>query len=473
MLDFNDFPSSEKALRFFEEFSKIPRGSGNTKAIADYLVKFANDRSLTVIRDESNNVIIKKGATSGFESRPGVIIQGHTDIVALKEPGCPINMEKEGLELYRDGDYLRARGTTLGADDGVAMAYALAILDSDNVAHPALECVFTSDEETGLIGATNLDTSVLDGRMLINLDSDEEGIFTAGCAGGGRIDITMPVKTKTHIGQIYMLKIGGFKGGHSGVEIHKNRTNAIKCAAEILSKLEGLKLGKMEAGSADNAIPSDAYAIFSTKSSIIEISNIVNDVKDALPEEESEAKFNIEMSISSAKVMSVDDSKNLLSMICEMPNGVTRMSEDIEGLVETSLNMGIIKLSDKAINLTISVRSAKGEEKAKLISRVREIAECHGAAVSVRGEYPAWEYRRDSHLRDVMCKVYGDMYGKDATVVTIHAGLECGIFSDKMDGLDCVSIGPDNHDIHTPDERLSLSSFNRVYEYLINVLKNL
>ena len=473
MLDFSDFPSSEKALRFFEEFSKIPRGSGNTKAIADYLVKFASDRSLTVIRDESDNVIIKKAATPGFEDRPGVIIQGHTDIVALKEPDCPINMEKEGLDLYRDGDYLTARGTTLGADDGVAMAYALAILDSTEVEHPALECVFTSDEETGLIGATNLDASVLDGRMLINIDSDEEGIFTAGCAGGGRIDISLPVKTKTHIGQIYMLKIGGFKGGHSGVEIHKNRTNAIKCAAEILSKLEKLKLGKIEAGSADNAIPSDAYAIFSTKSSILEISNIVNDVKDALPEEECDARFNIEMSISSAKVMSAPDSENLLAMINEMPNGVTRMSEDIEGLVETSLNMGIMKLSDKALDLTVSVRSAKGEEKAKLISRVREIAEKHGASVSVRGEYPAWEYRRDSHLRDVMCRVYQDMYGKAATVVTIHAGLECGIFSDKMDGLDCISIGPDNKDIHTPDERLSLSSFNRVYEYLINVLKNL
>lgn len=473
MLDFSDFPSSEKALRFFEEFSKIPRGSGNTKAIADYLVKFASNRSLTVIRDESDNVIIKKAATPGFEDRPGVIIQGHTDIVALKEPDCPINMEKEGLDLYRDGDYLTARGTTLGADDGVAMAYALAILDSTDVEHPALECVFTSDEETGLIGATNLDASVLDGRMLINIDSDEEGIFTAGCAGGGRIDISLPVKTKTHIGQIYMLKIGGFKGGHSGVEIHKNRTNAIKCAAEILSKLEKLKLGKIEAGSADNAIPSDAYAIFSTKSSILEISNIVNDVKDALPEEECDARFNIEMSISSAKVMSAPDSENLLAMINEMPNGVTRMSEDIEGLVETSLNMGIMKLSDKALDLTVSVRSAKGEEKAKLISKVREIAEKHGASVSVRGEYPAWEYRRDSHLRDVMCRVYQDMYGKAATVVTIHAGLECGIFSDKMDGLDCISIGPDNKDIHTPDERLSLSSFNRVYEYLINVLKNL
>lgn len=473
MLNFSDFPSSEKALRFFEEFSKIPRGSGNTKAIADYLVKFAKDRSLEVIRDASDNVIIKKPATAGFEDRPGIILQGHTDIVALKEDGCPINMEKEGLDLYIDGDYLRARGTTLGADDGVAMAYALAILDSDTVEHPGIEAVFTSDEETGLLGATALDASALDGKMLINIDSDEEGIFTAGCAGGGRIDIKLPVKSKTHIGQIYVLKVGGFKGGHSGVEIHKNRTNAIKCAAEILSGLENVRLGKIEAGSADNAIPSDAFAIFTTKSSIFEISNTINEIKEALPEDESDARFNIEMSISSAKLMSIEDSTNLLSLITEMPNGVTRMSEDIEGLVETSLNMGIMKLDGKALDLTISVRSAKGEEKAKLISKVTEIAENHGAMVSVRGEYPAWEYRRDSHLRDVMCKVYRDMYGKDATVVTIHAGLECGIFSDKMDGLDCVSIGPDNHDIHTPDERLSLSSFNRVYEYLINVLKSL
>ena len=473
MLNFSDFPSSEKALGFFEEFSKIPRGSGNTRAIADFLVKFANDRSLTVIRDESDNVIIKKAATNGYEDRPGVIIQGHTDIVALKEDGCPINMEKQGLDLYRDGDFLRARGTTLGADDGVALAYALAILDSDSIKHPALECVFTSDEETGLIGATALDTSVLDGKMLINIDSDEEGIFTAGCAGGGRIDIKLPVKTKTHIGKIYVLKISGLKGGHSGVEIHKNRINAIKCAAEILSRFNSVKIGKIEAGSADNAIPSDVTAIFTTKSDIFEISNIINDISEAKPEEENETKFNIEMSISSAKLLSVDDSASLLSLINEMPNGVTRMSEDIDGLVETSLNMGIMKLNDKELNLTISVRSAKGEEKAKLISKVKEIAESHGATVSVRGEYPAWEYRKNSHLRDVMCKVYKDMYGKDATVVTIHAGLECGIFSDKMPGLDCVSIGPDNYDIHTPDERLNLPSFNRVYEYLIKVLENI
>ncbi len=473
MLDFHDYPSSEKALRFFEEFSKIPRGSGNTKAIADYLVAFAKKRGLECYRDESDNVVIRKPATAGYEDRPGVILQGHTDIVALKTPDCPIDMENEGLDLYRDGDYLRARGTTLGADDGVAMAYAMAILDSTDLAHPELEAVFTSDEEVGLLGATALDASVLHGKMLINIDSDEEGIFTAGCAGGARVDINLPIKTKTHIGQIYTLKIEGFKGGHSGVEIHKNRANAIKCAAEILSELDGVRLGKTLGGSADNAIPSDIILIFNTKSSIFEISEVIDNAKSALPEDESDARFSVEMNISSAKLMSVEDSQNLIALINEMPNGVTRMMEDIEGLVETSLNMGIIRLDSKSLDLTVSVRSAKGEEKSKLIDKIRSVVAAHGGEISVRGEYPAWEYRKESHLRDVMCKVYKEMYGNDATVVTIHAGLECGIFSDKMDGLDCVSIGPDNHDIHTPDERLSLSSFDRVYGYIINVLKNI
>lgn len=473
MLDFSDLASSEKALRFFEEFSKIPRGSGNTAPIADYLVKFANDRSLTVIRDEKDNVIIRKPATAGYEGKPGVIIQGHTDIVALKNPDCPIDMDKEGLVLYREGDFLRAKGTTLGADDGVAMAYAMAILDSDDLKHPELEAIFTSDEEIGLLGATALNTDLLRGKLLINIDSDEEGIFTAGCAGGARVDISLDIKTKTHIGQIYTLTIGGLKGGHSGVEIDKGRANAIKVAAEILSKLENVRIGKTEAGSADNAIPSNLTTVFSTKSPILEISEIINDVKDSLPECESDVRFNVEMNISSAKLLSVEDSADILSLINEMPNGVTRMSEDIEGLVETSLNMGIMRIDGKSAELTISVRSAKGEEKTKLLERIKQIAGSHAAAVSVRGEYPAWEYRKESRLRDVMCKVYSELYGKDATVVTIHAGLECGIFSDNMDGLDCISMGPDNRDIHTPDERLSLSSFNRVYEYLIKVLENL
>ena len=473
MLDFSDLRYSEKAIGHFLEFTKIPRGSGNTKAIADYLVEFAKSRGLEFHRDAKDNVIIRKPATEGFESHPGVIIQGHTDIVALKNPDCSINMDKEGPRVYRDGDFLRADGTTLGADDGVAMAYALAILDSSDIQHPELEAVFTSDEEIGLLGAAALDTSLLRGKMFINIDSDEEGIFTAGCAGGARVDLHITNSAKTHIGQIYTLTIKDFKGGHSGVEIHKNRINAIKCAAEILSQLEDVRIGRAEAGSADNAIPSDAIVMFTTKSSIFEISEVINNVKDKLPEGDNEAKFNVEMNIFSARLLSVTDTKNILDMIMEMPNGVTRMSEDIEGLVETSLNMGILHNNDKACDLTISVRSAVGEEKAKLLNTIRSVATAHGAEMSVRGEYPAWEYRKESRLREVMCSVYRDMYGKDATVVTIHAGLECGIFSDKIDGLDCISIGPDNKDIHTPDERLSLSSFERVYEYLLNVLKNL
>ena len=473
MLDFSDFHSCEKALRFFEEFSKIPRGSGNTSAIADYLVAFANARGLEVIRDKADNVIIRKPATAGYEGHPGVIFQGHTDIVALKEPGCPINMDKEGLQLYRDGDLLRAKGTTLGADDGVAMAYALAVLDSNEIQHPEFEAVFTSDEEIGLLGATALDTSVLNGKMLINIDSDEEGIFTAGCAGGARVDISLKQSAKTHIGQIYTLNISGFKGGHSGVEIDKNRTNVIKLTAEILSKLENVRIGRCEGGSADNAIPSDIMLMFTTSSDILEISEVINEVKELLPDSDNEGNFKIDMNLTSSKMMSVEDSKNLISLICDMPNGVTRMSEDIEGLVETSLNMGIIHVNGGNIDLTVSVRSAKADEKSKLLAKIKEISSSHGADVSVRGEYPAWEYRKDSHLRDVMCRVYKEMYGKDATVVTIHAGLECGIFSDKMEGLDCVSLGPDNKDIHTPEERLSLTSFSRVYDYLINVLKNM
>lgn len=473
MLDFSDCNSSKKVFEFFEEISKIPRGSTNTSLIADYLVNFAKVRGLEVIRDSADNVIIRKGATSGYEDKPGIILQGHTDIVALKEPGCPIDMDKEGLKPFRDGDFIRAEGTTLGADDGVAIAYALAILDSESAEHPELEAVFTSDEEIGLLGATALDTACLKGRLLINIDSDDEGVFTVGCAGGARVDIAFPVCKKTFIGKVFTLSISGLRGGHSGVEIDKNRANAIKTLAEILSELKDIRIGKIMSGSADNAIPSEATATFTSKSSIMEVSEIINNVKATLPEEESEVKFNVNMNFGLAKLLKHEDSENILSLISEIPNGVTNMSKDIEGLVETSLNMGILNLLDNGFQLTISVRSSKGTEKTKLLDIIKTVAKKHGATVSVRGEYPAWEYKADSHLRDVMVEVYEKMYNKSPEVLVIHAGLECGIFSSKIEGLDCVSIGPDNYDIHTPNEHLSISSTVRVYEYLLEVLKNL
>ncbi len=472
MIDISDFKSAESPFRFFEEFSKIPRGSGNTRAIADYLSDFGKKRGLFVYRDEKDNVVIRKPATKGYENKPAVIFQGHTDIVAEKAQNVNIDMQSEGLSLYRDGDFLRARGTTLGADDGVAMAYALAVLDSGDIEHPEFEAVFTSDEEIGLLGATALDTSVLRGKMLINIDSDEEGIFTAGCAGGARVDINLPISSSEYAGEVYRLTLSGLRGGHSGVEIDKGRVNAIKAIAQTLSLIPGLRLISLTSGNADNAIPRDGEATFGAKLSDDIKEKLLTDAKRFVTGEDG-AVFTLEKSDSSLIALNAAASANILSLIISLPNGVTRMSEDIEGLVETSLNMGIARLSESEFALTQSVRSAKGAEKEKLISLIKEIAESHGACVSVRGEYPAWEYRKSSHLRDVMCKTYRDMYGKEPIVVTIHAGLECGIFSDKIEGLDCISIGPDNHDIHTPEERLSLPSFARVWEYLTEVLKNL
>ena len=473
MIDISDYKSVTAPFRFFEEFSKIPRGSGNTAAIADYLTSFANERGLFVYRDAADNVVIRKPATPGYENKPAVIFQGHTDIVAEKLQNVNIDMQKEGLRLYRDGDFLRADGTTLGADDGVALAYALAVLDSDEISHPEFEAVFTSDEEIGLLGAAALDTSVLHGRMLINIDSDEEGIFTAGCAGGARVDISRSSDTESYTGQICTLSVTGLLGGHSGVEIDKGRANAIRTIIQVLSLLDGVRLSAIVAGNADNAIPRDAVASFTTKSSVKDVTEAINRVKSELPSCESAAVFSFNKSLGAANLISVAESQNLISLISELPNGVTAMSEDIEGLVETSLNMGIARLEGGKAALTISVRSTKGAKKAALLEKIGSVCECHGSCVSVRGEYPAWEYRKESRLREVMCRVYKNMYGKDARVVTIHAGLECGIFSDKLDGLDCVSIGPDNHDIHTPEERLSIPSFARVWEYLIEVLKNL
>ena len=474
MIDISDYKSASLPFRYFEEFSKIPRGSGNTKPIADYLCEFAKARGLFFYRDEKDNVVIRKKATRGYEGRPAVIFQGHADIVAEKAKNVNIDMQNEGLTLYRDGDFIRARGTTLGADDGVAMAYALAVLDSDDIMHPEFEAVFTSDEEIGLLGAAALDASVLHGKMLINIDSDDEGVFTVGCAGGARVDISMPTGAENYSGPAYRLVLSGLKGGHSGVEIDKGRVNAIKALAEVLALLRGIRIISLEAGNADNAIPRDAEAVFTADTvSKAEIETVLCSARESLFVGEEGAGFALEMIDFDGAALDSESTVRLVSLIRSMPNGVTGMSEDIKGLVETSLNMGIARLTLNELALTVSVRSAKGAEKAKLLSEIEKISLKHGAAISVRGEYPAWEYRKESRLRDVMCRVYRDMYGKDAKVVTIHAGLECGIFSDKIEGLDCLSLGPDNYDIHTPEEHLSLPSFARVWEYLTEVLKNL
>ena len=495
MIDFSDFKSCELPLRHFVALTAIPRGSGNTKPIADYLVDFAKSRGLEHYRDEADNVIIKKPATEGMRGRPGIIFQGHTDIVAEKLADADIDMTKEGPRILRDGDFLRAEGTTLGGDDGVAMAYALAVLDSDDIEHPDFEAVFTSDEEIGLLGADALDASVLKGRTMINIDSDAEGVFTVGCAGGVRCDISLPVNYEfCEQPCAYEIQLKGLRGGHSGIEIDKGHANAVKVVAELLKEIPNVRIVSITGGNADNAIPRECTAEITgnedlpdhlwpalrKRKEMLALASAVADgdkpvegiVNQSLREAEPDMAFSLYRLCRPIAVMDENSTKALLSLLSELPSGVVAMNEEL-GMVQTSLNLGILRTHLDRVDLSFSVRSAVGEEKRALCQRLRAIAEKFGASYGERGEYPAWEYKKESHLRDVMCRVYSDMYGKAPEVVTIHAGLECGIFAGKMEGLDCVSIGPDNYDIHTPDERLSISSTARVWEFLKTILKNI
>ncbi len=472
MLNIPEYKEAAEVFRFFEEISKIPHGSGNTAKIADYLVSFAKERSLSVVRDSYDNVIIKKPATAGYESRPAVVIQGHLDMVADKTADCPIDVEHSGLELFRDGDFIRARGTTLGGDDGIAIAYALALLNSGDIAHPPLEALFTSDEEIGLIGAGALAEDAIDGRLLINIDSDDEGVFTVGCAGGMRSDISLCVcREAVNCGK-YILSADGFLGGHSGVEIDKGRVNAIKALTEVLASAEDVRIVSISGGVADNAIPKSAECELAVNDPG-RLLSAISEVTEKYKSQEPSATFTLENPGDASSALTARDTERVISLLSELPSGVIAMSSDISGLVETSLNLGIVKLTGDTLDCSFSVRSAKGEEKRRLGDRLRAIAESYGADYSERGEYPAWEYRQDSHLRDVMVDVYEKMYSRSPEVVIIHAGLECGILSEKFEGLDCVSIGPDNFDIHTPDEHLSISSTARVWDYLKNVLKEI
>ncbi len=470
MLNTPEYKSAERVFHYFEEISKIPHGSGETDKIAEYLVSFATERGLFVKRDSANNIIIRKNATRGYTDRPTVIIQGHIDMVLARTADCTKDLSREGIEIYRDGDFLKAVGTTLGGDDGIAVAYALALLESDDIPHPELEIVLTSDEEIGLLGAVALDASDLRGKMMINIDSDDEGIFTAGCAGGMRIDAKINARAEKKVTDGVLVSISGFKGGHSGAMINVPHANAIKVLGELIAKL-GCEAGELKGGNADNAIPRSAECVVYGVG-VCEVKAACEELIGKYKDVEPEGKYDITEG-ADASLYSPEVSKRIAELICEEPNGVVAMSEEIRGQVETSLNMGILECDDSGITVSFSLRSAKGVKKEELATRVTKIAKSKGAVCDSHGAYPAWEYRKESPLRDTMCEVFKRMYGKDARVVTIHAGLECGIFSDKIKDLDCISIGPDGYGIHTTEERLSISSTVRVWEFLKEVLKNI
>ena len=464
---------------YFEEICSIPHGSRNTKQISDYLVSFAEKHGIRYFQDELNNVVMFQEGTCGMENHESVIIQGHMDMVCEKDEDCPINMDTDSLDVTHDGEYVFARGTTLGGDDGIALAYALAILADKTIPHPPLEVIFTVDEEVGMEGAAGVDLSSLKGRTLINIDSEEEGIFTVSCAGGARGTITLPVSRHAVYGPCVKLTVEGLQGGHSGVEIHKNRANANKIMGEFLGRVQKLMplcLTGLSGGSKDNAIPRSCTATMVAMGMYIER---INDVAAQLQKEVREQYDEPEAIIRGDDVdalggnaLSTQDTAKVIALLNAAPNGVQAWSQDIPGLVQTSLNMGVANLGE-AFKMTFSVRSSVNQEKLDLLQRLRELAAFYDGSYSETGNYPAWEYKKDSNLRDTMVRIYKEMFTKDPEVVAIHAGLECGLLSEKLPGLDCVSIGPEMHDIHTSRERLGIASTERTWNFLLEVLKAL
>lgn len=474
--------SPDKVFYHFEEITKIPHGSGNTTAISNYCTEFAKKRGLEYYQDEFENVIIIKPATAGYENSKSVIIQGHLDMVNEKLPGSSHDFSKDPLKLMVAGDWITADGTTLGGDDGIAVAYALAILDSDDLAHPRLECVFTTDEEVGLTGAGNLDCSRLKADYLINIDSEDEGIFLSSCAGGIRYNITLPVKRIMKEGLLINFKIKNLTGGHSGCEIHKERANAVILMGRALTDIRkhtDYSLISLSGGLKDNAIPRECSIQFIIKAEDFDklklsVDRITQVYKEEYSLSDPDMSYEINSAgISSAAVFSDESFDKALIFLNFVPNGIQHMSLDIDGLVETSLNLGIADSKADSINFSFALRSSVASRKQRLRDKMELLAEYLGGTFEFSGEYPAWSYRRESHLRSIMCKTYKDLFGTDAKVEAIHAGLECGILSEKMPDVDMVSIGPDMKDIHTTEEMLSISSTRRVWEFLVEVLKRL
>ena len=469
-----------QVFHFFREICAIPHGSGNTKAISDYLVAFAKERSLSCIQDKLNNVLIFAPASQGYEDHAPVIVQGHMDMVCAKDPDSTHDFETDGLELRTDGKFLYANGTTLGGDDGIAVAYALALLDSKDIPHPPLEVVITVDEETGMYGAAGVDLSMLKGRMLLNIDSEEEGIFTVACAGGCRSTLRLPLERRAVYGPCIELRIEGLRGGHSGMEINRNRCNANKAMGELLSRIQEkvrLCLTSLTGGSADNAISFSARAKAVAMSMDLEpINEIVEQFQAEIRREYDEPNAQIIASNVDAlggNALTAQSTSQVVALLCAAPNGVQAMCAAMPELVQTSLNLGVMAIEGDWLRLTFSVRSSVNEEKQALLEKLRQLAQFHGAQYSQTGDYPAWEYKEDSVLRPVLVEVYREMFRKEPQVVSIHAGLECGLLGEKLPGLDSVSLGPNMYDIHTSREKLDIASAQRTWEFLLAVLKKL
>ena len=499
-MDINKLSPSE-VFSYFQEICAIPHGSGNTGMIADYCLEFAKLHGLKARKDTSDNVVIFKAGTSGYEDCEPVILQGHLDMVCEKEPDCDIDMSVQSIKACTDGKMVWADGTTLGADDGIAVAFILAVLASDTIAHPPIQAVLTSDEEIGMLGARDLDTSDLTAKRLINIDSENEGILYVSCAGGVRAECDIPVVYEDAVGWVsggeqddnasdaagngqvcFEVKISGLAGGHSGVEIHKQHTNAIRLLASLLSHASGaadFRLVSLSGGGKENAIPKEAKAVVSVRS--CDATTFEQSIKESaavwmqeISATEPYAKIELEKTdIAADKVLDSKSTANVIYALWLSPDGVYKMSQEINGMVQTSLNLGTAYLDADKLVYKYLIRSNTAAGKKLLLERVNAFVKHLSGNVVTMSDYPAWEYKSDSQLRKICVDSFTNVYGHEPEVTSIHAGLECGILAGKMPGVDMISFGPTLESVHTPDECMDAASVERTWEYLMEILKEM
>lgn len=499
-MDINELSPSE-VFSYFQEICAIPHGSGNTGMIADYCLEFAKLHGLKARKDAADNVVIFKAGSSGYEDCEPVILQGHLDMVCEKEPDCDIDMSVQSIKACTDGKMVWADGTTLGADDGIAVAFILAVLASDTIAHPPIQAVLTSDEEIGMLGARDLDTSELTAKRLINIDSENEGILYVSCAGGVRAECDIPVVYEDAVGWVsggeqddnasdaagngqvcFEVKISGLAGGHSGVEIHKQHTNAIRLLASLLSHAScaaDFRLVSLSGGGKENAIPKEAKAVVSVRScDATTFEQSIKESADVWMQEisatEPHAKIELEKTdIAADKVLDSKSTANVIYALWLSPDGVYKMSQEIKGMVQTSLNLGTAYLDADKLVYKYLIRSNTAAGKKLLLERVTTFVKHLSGKVVTMSDYPAWEYKSDSQLRKICVDSFTNVYGHEPEVTSIHAGLECGILAGKMPGVDMISFGPTLESVHTPDECMDVASVERTWEYLMEILKSL
>ncbi len=467
----------------FEAISQIPRGSGDEEAVGDYIISVAKKNNLPFTKDKLGNIIVRKSASSGKEDNTGVVIQGHIDMVCEKNNDTEHDFLKDPIKLVQDGEWIKADGTTLGADNGIGVAYALAIMEDSSLDHPPMEFLFTVDEETGLTGANGLTSDFVKGKILINLDSEEEGAFYIGCAGGQHTILRHKIEWQTTAvgAKSILVRVGGLRGGHSGLNIHEGFGNSIKLLSRFLYNLSAeidFNLTSINGGNKHNAIPREAEAIITiAESDFRKVQSLASqtdkDIKNELQFSDKNVSIEIEDVPDAAKFMSQELQNNLIRLLYSIPHGVLEMSHAVDGLVETSTNMAIAETKEDSIELLTSQRSSLATAIVDIAGKVKAIGELAGFDIEQGGGYPSWEPNPDSALLKFSTEAYKDITGQEAEVKAIHAGLECGIIGEKYEGMDMISFGPTIEGAHSPDERVMVSSVNNCWDFLLALLKRL